>query len=145
MDDERISFSGNSILLRVASGATDNGALVTGYLPSGLDAARYEISGLAIPGQLIQSYTVTAFDGYGSSGSTGLLSPAPPASLVFLFNNNTVSFNLDSIVFQDRGTGQSGAYAEFRIDLVTTPAPEPASALLLLAGGALLRLRRRAP
>lgn len=146
LDNERVSFSGNSILLRIGAGGLADGQLTTGYLADGLDPARYEISGLAVPGHLITSYTVQAFDGFGSSGSTGLLTPAVPASLVFLFNNNTLSFNLDSIVFVERFAGQSENYAEFRIDLVTTPVPEPRPALLLLAGGALLLLlRRRAP
>lgn len=142
LDDERIFFSGNSILLRVAAGATVSGSLVTGYLPSGFDPARYEITGLAIPGQLITGYTVSAFDGFSTSGSTGLLAPAQASDLVFLFNGNAASVNLDSIVFVNRFAGESDNYAEFRIDLITTHVPEPAIAVLLLAGGVWLRLRR---
>jgi hypothetical protein len=144
LDDERVSFAGNAILLRLAAGGEAGGQLTTGYLADGLDPARYEISGLAVPGHLITGYTVQAFDGFASSGSSGLLAPAVPASLVFLFNNNTISFNLDSIVFVPRFAGQTENYAEFRIDLLTTPVPEPQPAWLLLAGGALLLLRRRA-
>lgn len=143
LDDERVSFAGNSILLRVAAGGEAGGQLTTGYLADGVDPARYEISGLAVPGHLITGYTVQAFDGFASSGSSGLLAPAVPAALVFLSNNNTISFNLDSIVFVQRFAGQTDNYAEFRIDLLTTPVPEPATAALLLAGGALLLLRRR--
>ncbi|RZJ06641.1 MAG: PEP-CTERM sorting domain-containing protein [Rubrivivax sp.] len=145
LDDERIFFSGNSILLRVAAGATVSGALVTGYLAGGFDPARYEITGLAIPGQLITGYTVTAFDGFAAAGSTGLLAPAQASDLVFLFNGNAASFNLDSIVFVNRFAGESDNYAEFRIDLITTPVPEPATAVLLMAGGLWLRLRLRKP
>ncbi|MFG6430832.1 PEP-CTERM sorting domain-containing protein [Roseateles sp. LYH14W] len=144
LDDERVSFAGNTILLRLAAGGEAGGQLTTGYLADGLDPARYEISGLAVPGHLITGYTVQAFDGFANSGSSGLLAPVVPAALVFLFNNDTISFNLDSIVFVPRFAGQTENYAEFRIDLLTTPVPEPQPAWLLLAGGALLLLRRRA-
>lgn len=146
LDNEQIAFSGNSILLRVAAGASVNGQLTTGYLANGLDPARYEIGGLAVPGQLITGYAVYAFDGYATSGpasASGLLAPAVAAELVFLFNGNTVSFNLDTIVLKPRFVAEGENYAEFRIDLITTPVPEPATAWLLLAGGALVLLRRR--
>ena len=61
-----------------------------------------------------------------------------------LTNASMLSFDLISIVFAPRQGGQSGDYAEFRIDLLTTPVPEPAT-WLLMAGGLLplpLLLRR---
>lgn len=147
LDDEQIAFSGNSILLRVAAGASVNGQLTTGYLADGLDPARYEIAGLAVPGHLITGYTVYAFDGYATSGppgASGLLTPANAGELVFLFNGDAVSFNLDTLILKSRFVAEGENFAEFRIDLITTPVPEPAAAWLLLAGGVLVLLRRRA-
>ncbi len=143
LDNERVFFSGNAILLRVAVGDDTGGVLTTGYLGAGGQAARYEIGGLAITGQAIIGFTVYAFDGFATSGFSGLLSPAAPGSLVQQLDAHTFSFNLDSLVFVHRaGLGSGDDYAEFRIDLLTSPVPEPAAAWLLLAGGLLL-LRRR--
>ena len=141
LDNERIFFSGNSIFIRAGAGTTLDGALVTGYLGSGGSPARYQIDGLAITGQAITGFTAYAFDGFATSGTTGLLSPASAVGLVQLVNPHAVSFNLDSLVFANRG-GEGASYAEFRIDLTTVPVPEPATALLL-AGGLLVVLRRR--
>ena len=141
LDNERVFFSGNSIFIRAGAGTTLDGALVTGYLGAGGSPARYQIDGLAITGQSITGFTAYAFDGFATSGTTGLLSPASAVSLVQLVNPHTVSFNLDSLVFANRG-GEGVSYAEFRIDLATSPVPEPAAALLL-AGGLLVVLRRR--
>lgn len=142
LDNERVSFVGNAIHIRAGVGDSTGGIWTTGYLGSGGNQARYEISGLSITGQAITGFSVYAFDGYATSGTTGLLSPADPTGLVQLSGGNTVSFNLDSLVFMHRAGGESDSYAEFRIDLLTTPVPEPAT-WLLLAGGLLL-LRRRA-
>ncbi|WP_457418932.1 hypothetical protein [Roseateles sp. P5_E7] len=142
LDNERVSFSGNSILIRAAVGDVTGDVWTTGYLGAGGSAARYEISGLAITGQAITGFAVYAFDGYATSGFSGLLSPADPASLVQLAGAQTIRFNLDSLVFVQRPGGEADSYAEFRIDLLTTPVPEPASWLLLAAG--LLPLLRRA-
>ena len=141
LDNERVSFSGNSILIRAAVGDVTGGVWTTGYLGAGGSAARYEISGLAITGQAITGFAVYAFDGYATSGVSGLLSPPDPASLVQLAGGGTIRFNLDSLVFVQRPGGEGDSYAEFRIDLLTTPVPEPAT-WLLLAGGLLLVLRR---
>jgi hypothetical protein len=139
LDDERVFFTGNSILIRAAAGDFTGGVSTTGYLGANGSPARYEISGLAITGQVITGFTAYAFDGFAMSGFTGLQSPGSPASLVQLTNPTTLSFDLSSIVFMPRLGGQSGDYAEFRIDLLTTPVPEPAT-WLLLAGGLLLLL-----
>jgi len=147
LSGEQISFSGNAILLHVAAGWDDGlGHLSTGILGAGGEHARYVLDGLAIAGQKIVGLQVYAFDGYGSAGFSGLASPADPASYVQLLNPHSISFNLDELLFKDRGNGSSNAYGEFRIDLLTTPVPEPAAGLLMLAGlGLLMGLRRRAP
>jgi hypothetical protein len=139
-DDERVFFSGNSILIRAAAGDFSGDVLTTGYLGANGSPARYEISGLAITGQLITGFTAYAFDGFAMSGFSGLQSPASASSLVQQTGPGTLSFDLSSIVFAERNVGQSDHFAEFRIDLLTTPVPEPAT-WLLLAGG-LLQLRR---
>jgi hypothetical protein len=144
MDDERVFFSGNSIFIRAAAGDFTGGVSTTGYLGANGSPARYEIGGLSITGQVITGFTAYAFDGFATSGFTGLQSPGSPASLVQLTNASTLSFDLSSIVFAPRQGGQSGDYAEFRIDLLTTPVPEPATWLLLACGLApLLRRSRR--
>lgn len=144
LDDERVFFSGNAIFIRAAAGDFTSGVSTTGYLGANGSPARYEISGLAITGQVITGFTAYAFDGFATSGFTGLQSPGSPGSLVQLTSPGTLSFDLSSIVFVQRTGGQSGDYAEFRIDLLTTPVPEPAT-WLLMAGGLLplpLLLRR---
>lgn len=140
LDNERVFFSGNSILLRAGAGDSTGGVLTTGYLGADGSPARYEISGLSIPGQTVVGFTAYAFDGFSTTGTTGLQSPASAGSLVQLVNAGTLSFDLSSIVFVDR-LGDAENYAEFRIDLLTTPVPEPAAWLLLAAGLPLL-LRR---
>jgi hypothetical protein len=139
---EEIRFAGQSILLHVAAGGEDKGALLTGFLGLAGEPARYEFSGLQVPGQVIVGLEVYAFDGYGTSGASGVLNGID----VWRSGPGTVIFRLDELVFADRGTGSGDAYGEFRIDLVTVPVPEPASALFMLAGLALVGavLRRRA-
>ena len=148
LDGERVFFSGNSILLRVAVGDTTGGIYTTGLLGSGGAHARYQVDGLHITGQAITGFQVYAFDGFATSGpasASGLLSPADPMVLVHQVDADSVAFDLDTLVFKHRFIGESNNYAEFRIDLLTTPVPEPSSAAYLLAAGllALLRLRAR--
>ena len=142
LNDERIFFSGNSILIRAAAGDFTSGVSTTGYLGANGSPARYEIGGLAITGQAITGFTAYAFDGFATSSFTGLQSPGDPASLVQLTSPGTLSFDLSSIIFVSRAGGQSSDYAEFRIDLLTTPVPEPATWLLLACGLLPLLLRR---
>jgi hypothetical protein len=141
---EEIRFEGQSILLHVAAGGESNGGLVTGFLGLAGDPARYVFSGLQVPGQVIVGLEVYAFDGYGSSGMSGVLGGIG----VTRSGPDSVIFRLDELVFDDRGTGSGDAYGEFRIDLVTVPVPEPSSALFMLAGltmvGAALRRRHAA-
>lgn len=138
---EAIRFDGQSILLHVAAGGEDGGALVTGFLGLGGEPARYEFSGLQVPGHVIVGLDVYAFDGYGTSGTSGVLGGIG----VTRSGPGTVIFRLDELVFADRDSGSADAFGEFRIDLVTVPVPEPASALFMLAGLALVGavLRRR--
>jgi PEP-CTERM motif len=135
------SDSSDSIFLRVAAGDDTGGVLSTGFLGLGGTPASYTFSGLNVTGQIITGLSVYAFDGYGTSGTTGVIS----GTSVALVNPSTIRFDLDKLVFQDRGGGSSLAYGEFRIDLITTPIPEPGTwalfALGLAAVGA-LRARR---
>lgn len=131
LDDEQITFSGNSILIRVGA-ASENG-LNPGYG----DGAHYLLTGLAVAGETITGMTVYGFDGYSTLGpATGLAVAVIPGSLVHLgAGAHSISFDLDNaLTFRDRGNGGSLNYAEFRIDLQTQPVPEPANWLMLLAG-----------
>jgi hypothetical protein len=131
LDDEQITFSGNSILIRVAAGSEN------GLNPGYGDGAHYLLTGLAVPGETIIGFTVYGFDGYGTTGpDTGLALGVLPDSLVHLgAGAHSMSFDLDNaLTFRDRGAGGSLNYAEFRIDLQTQPVPEPSQWLLMLAG-----------
>ena len=155
LDNERISFSGDSILIRVGAGSIDG-------LHSGYGAgAHYEISGIGVLASMITGYNVYGFDGFVTAG------PAPTGLAAGLVAGNFVSssptfdtFSLmldDALVFRDRGLGGSYNYAEFRIDLVSqlippppppppppNPVPEPGSlALVAVAGLGLLASQRR--
>ena len=146
LDYEQIVFSGNSVLIRVAAGADDGlgttTSLTTGYLGVGADHARYQLSGLSIANAVITGLSVYGFDGYATTGSaatSGLAgwSSSLPGSFAHLIDANTLSFDLDTMVFKDRGVGSSGAYAEFRIDLnteVAAPVPEPSTLALMSLG-----------
>ena len=126
---ESILFSGNSILLHVAAGSQlDNGDLVTGYLGSGGQHARYVFDGLAVVGQTIVGVNILPLAGVLGGTGGGLAGPGK------------VSFNLDELTFIDPGTGTSNAFGDFRIDLVLLPVPEPAGWAMALAGLAALRL-----
>jgi len=147
---EQISFQGQSINLRIGVGAVLNEGLpneqwVTGYLGDSSAHARYQFNNLSLTGKTIVGLSITDKDGFLSTGFSGLQSPSTPSSYVHLLSGNSFSVDLDSLVFKNRGTGQSGGYADISIQLITQAVPEPASAVLLLGGGLLLAasLRRR--
>lgn len=135
VDDERISFSGDSIHIRVGSASSD------GFTTGWGAGAKYELSGLSVQNMLITGVTVSAFDGYLNTGFTGLASPSPGA-LVNLGGTSSLrvlSFTLDdTLQFVDRGMGSAYNYAEFRIALITQempPVPEPGTLVLMVLGG----------
>ena len=124
--DERIALFGNSIQIHVAQGG-DAGS--TGYGAN----ARYEFSGLSILGSTLTGINVYAFDGYGTSGFSGV-SSGVLASLIDTNSDltlDTLVFRLDSLVIaNNRGFGPNSSlnFAEFRIDILSTldqPPPPP--------------------
>jgi len=151
---EEVTFNGNAIHVRSYAGYDDGaGHFSTGYLGAGGEHARYEFDGLSIAGQTIIGLTISAFDNFANSGFVGLASPLA-SDLVHLIDANTVSLDLDSILFVDRGTGSSFAHADFLINLVTQDAnggggggnnlPEPATlALFVVAALGAGAVRRR--
>lgn len=148
LDNETVQFDGNSIHLRLAAGAeSPGGEFSTGYLGLGGQHARYEFDGLAVGGATIIGFNLYAADGFGAGGFSGV-SAGVSASLL---SPSLLSFNIDDLLFVDRGLGGSLNYADFRIDLLTRPdgggnLPEPSSwalALLALTGAGLAARRRR--
>ncbi len=138
---ESILFSGNSILLHVAAGGElANGDLVTGFLGSGGQHARYVFDNLAVAGQTLIGANILALAGV-LGGTGGGLSGA-----------GQVTFNLDDLTFINPGTGTGNAFGDFRIDLLLQPivtpppVPEPAAWALMLTALAALRCvpRRKA-
>ncbi len=138
---DSITFSGDSILLRVAAGTQlANGAIVSGYLGLGGAHARYVFDGLAIQGASIAGAAITTLG--GASGAGGQLT-AP----------GRFEFFLDELLFTPiPGVGSGDLHGDFRIDLrsgtLTPPGTvdEPGGAALVLLALAALRLvpRRRA-
>ncbi len=152
---EEVTFIGESIRVRSYAGYDIGPSPTTGYLGSGGEHARYEFDGLSIAGKTIVGFNVSVFDGYADSGFVGLLGPSA-TSLVHLIDADTLSLNLDDILFVSRGKGSSFDHADFRIDLVTrdsstnpggpgNPLPEPATLALFMTAalGAGMARRRR--
>lgn len=153
LPNEQIALNGDSIRIRAAQGDDLGG---TGYLGLGGDHARYEFGGLSITGRVLTGFNMFAFDGYGTSGFSGVSSGIG----VSLIDSNAdtlldmLIFNLDDLRFIDRGLGSSLNYGEFRIDILSrastqpppTGIPEPGTLVLAAAGLFALRSvsRRRA-
>ena len=154
---EEIYFVGNTIRVSAyGGGSNQQGQSITGYLGAAGQHARYVFDGLSIAGFTIVGASISAFDGYAASGTSGLDSPAA-TSLLHWVDADTVELYLDDIIFTDRGlnTGSSEDHADFLITLLTRPGepdpgnqvPEPASLALVLtaalgAGVAKRRERR---
>jgi hypothetical protein len=147
---EQVALNGDSVRIRVAQGSELGG---TGYLGLGGVHARYELSGLAIAGSTITGFTLYTFDGYGTSGFSGA-SSGVGVSFVDSADADSAPdlliFNLDDLLFVDRGLGNSLNFAEFRIDILSRldnpPPPPPPNGVpepgtLALAAAALLALR----
>jgi len=145
---EQISFESGRINLRIGVGAVLNDGLaneqwVTGYLGDSSGHARYQFSNLNLTGKTIVGLSVSDKDGFLSTGFSGLQSPSTPSSYVHLLSGNSLSLDLDNLVFKNRGTGQSGGFADISIQLITQAVPEPGSAALMLGGGLLLAIGLR--
>jgi hypothetical protein len=154
---EAITFIGNAIHVRAFAGYDDDaGNIYTGYLGAGGAHARYEFDGLSIAGQTIVGLNIFAFDNFAASGFIGLHPAGPTASdLAHWIDADTISLDLDTILFADRNTGTSNAHADFRIELVTRNAepgepgdpggtlPEPATLALFAVAALGAGLARR--
>ncbi len=136
LSTEFIHFSGNSILVDIASGDVNNlNQLITGYLGLNGAHAQYRFANLSVAGS-----TITGFTG----SVTGLTSPTTLASFITLTSANSLTIDLDSLILAPvAGGGQSDALGVVTINLVTQPVPEPVSWALMLAGGACLLCVRR--
>lgn len=150
LPDEQVALNGDSIRIRAAQGSELGG---TGYLGLGGAHARYELSGLAIAGSTITGFALYTFDGYGVSGFSGA---AGGVGVTFVDSADADSapdllvFNLDDLLFVNRGAGNSLNFAEFRIDILSRldnpPPPPPPNGVpepgtLALAAAALFALR----
>ncbi len=140
LPSEFITLDGTSILLRVAQGSSDG---TTGYLGTGGEHARYAFTGLNVAGEAISGLTFSAVDFGG--GITGVDNLASLPDAIRLTSPHSVVLELDQLHFVDRGNGESNNFANFRIDLQTTPVPEPSASWLMLTGlaGLGLAVRRR--
>jgi hypothetical protein len=150
LDGEFIQFVGNSIELQIAAGSESAGPPVvftTGLLGSNGTHATYQFDNLSISGTAIVGVVAYSFDGFTTTGTSGLISPASAASFVHSIDPASVSVDLDTLVFAARTAGKigNGAYnfVDVRIDLITSGVPEPATALMAFVGLGVLLLRGR--
>lgn len=136
LPSEFISLVGSEIRIRVAQGASDGS---TGYLGAAGVPATFTFSGLALAGKNIVGLTLGFNDGFGATGTTGIanLQALTSANWIRLIGSNAVAVNLDTLLFRDRGQGESGNYADIRIAFQTVPVPEAATWSLMLVGLAL--------
>jgi hypothetical protein len=152
LPNEQVALSGDSI--HISSYRGDDTVARTGWLGIGADHARYELSGLSIANATITGFTVSDFDGFGSSGFQGDVAGTSFVDLIDSDTNgslDTLIFNLDDLRFKDRGAavGSSLDHADFNITILSTPngtpppppppppppnpTPEPGTLLLSLA------------
>jgi MYXO-CTERM domain-containing protein len=134
---ESISTSDTSILVRVAEGASNG---TTGYLGAGGQHARYQFDGVDIAGLTITGLTFSATDNFGAGSFVGVsnLPALTAANAIRLVSPSSIVLELDQIHFVNRGKGEANNFADFRIDLVTQPVPEPSTSALALVGLAAL-------
>lgn len=148
---EFVRFNGNSIEAHIAAGSEDN--LGTGLFSDGPDRARYEFDGLAVAGKVITGIAVYGFDGFGTTGFSGLGLGLHVTDFAIFDGVDMVTLFIDeTLIFNDRGDGESLNFAEFRIDLLTRDddgppdppeVPEPASVVLALSALLALGWSRR--
>jgi PEP-CTERM motif len=132
----------DSILLHIGQGSSTG---ATGYLGTAAEHARYQFSGLSILGRTITGCSLSLGDGYPltTAGFQGQSSDVTMGCIDTdgIGGVDTMFFNLDDLTFKDRGNGQSGNFAEFRVNILSTPndttpndVPEPGSLALAAAG-----------
>ncbi|MCU0296138.1 MAG: PEP-CTERM sorting domain-containing protein [Candidatus Nanopelagicales bacterium] len=151
LEAEFIEFVDASIHVRIAAGTVNGeGQGITGLFGDGMEEARYVFDGLAFAGKVITGYTVYGFDNFETSGTTGLISTQNAADFVSWDGNDAVTLLLEDLIFAARGAGESGDYADFRIDLLTRDTdvdpptvPEPASLALALSALLVMAWTRR--
>lgn len=144
LPEEFISLVGTEIHIRLAQSTTDGS---TGYLGAAGVPATFTFSGLAVAGQNIVGLTLGFHDGFGASGTVGIanLAELTSSNWIRLTSGDTVTVDLDTLRFLDRGENVN--FADLRIALQTAPVPEPETWSLLLSGllaGGLLRRRANA-
>ncbi len=146
LPEEFISLVGTEIHIRLAQSTTDGS---TGYLGAAGVPASFTFSGLAVAGQNIVGLTLGFHDGFGASGTVGIanLAELTASNWIRLTSGDTVTVDLDTLRFLDRGDAENINFADLRIALQTTPVPEPETWSLLLSGllaAGLLRRRTNA-
>jgi hypothetical protein len=151
LSGEFVRFNGNSIEAHVAAGGGDG--LSTGLFSEGANRARYEFDGLAITGKVITGIAIYGFDGFGTTGNSGLDGSLDATDFAIFDGLDTVTLFIDeALIFSDRGLGAGENFAEFRIDLLTRDVvgppdppgvPEPASVVLALSALLALGWARR--
>lgn len=145
LPNESITLSDTSILVRIAQGASDGS---TGYLGAGGQHASYTFGNLSVAGQKITGLSLSFGDNFTSGGFVGLsnLPDLTAANWIRLSTPTSVTLDIDTLRFKDRGTGESNNFADIRINLQLEAVPEPQTWALMLMGMAVLGVaaRRRA-
>ena len=142
LPNESITLSDTSILVRIAQGASDGS---TGYLGAGGQHASYTFGNLSVAGQKITGLSLSFGDNFTSAGFIGLsnLPDLTAASWIRLTTPTSVTMDIDTLRFKDRGRGESNNFADIRISLQLEPVPEPQTWALMLMGMAVLGVAAR--